>query len=197
MSRSLKYLLILFCLITCISSCSVKYLPLGDVNARVVGEAYLYRDQDTELVAENRYWSQEPQNLDDYFTTFYVSVKNLTDRKIDVNRSDFALLSENGSQYDPLDVQDIEDVLLPNQLENLIINNIEDQEEDKLVTLNEQRNTLDDWRRAKKNLLADSFYFGEIYPNARRSGFLFFPRIKSINEKVTLIYRGKELRFGR
>lgn len=180
-----------------ITGCAIQYLPLGEPDAQIIDKAYFYRAQDTEIVAQNKFWTKEPQNLNDYFTTFYVAVKNITAEKMEITKSDFALLDQDGNQYDPLDVEQIEDMLLHNQLENYIISEIESSDEDSLIGYNDHRNVLEDWRRAKKNLLLESFNFGEIYPNAKRSGYLFFPKMKPANDQLTLIYRDKPFKFGR
>ncbi|MCF7918588.1 MAG: hypothetical protein K9N06_01585 [Candidatus Cloacimonetes bacterium] len=184
-------------LLLVIGSCAVRYLPVGSPGAQIINDAYLYRDSDTELVAQCRYWSREPQNLNDYFTTFYVSVKNNKEQKLQVAKTDFALLDQNGNQFDPLTVEQIEDILLHNELQYLVIKNVEEKEVDRLVTLNDQTNILEEWRRAKRNLLSDSFGFGEIYPNAKRSGYIFFPKAKVSNDELTLIYKDKLLKFRR
>ena len=184
-------------LLMLISSCAVRYLPVGEPGAQVINDAYIYPDAETELVVQSRYWTQEPSNLNDYFTTFYVTVKNRTDKKLSIKKGDFALLDQEGNQSDPLSVEQIEDVLLHNELQYLVIKNVEKKERDRLVTLDDQSTILEDWRRAKRNLLSDSFGFGEIHPKAKRTGYIFFPKAGVKNEELTLIYKDKRFKFRR
>lgn len=189
--------LVILAVLLLISACSVQYLPVGEPHSQIINDAYFYRDVETELIAQNRFWNQEPQNLNDYFTTFYISVKNITDDQLTLNKSDFALLDQNGNQYDPLNVEDIEDLLLHDQLENYILTEIEDQDDKHLIDYNRKQNILENWRRAKRNLIADAFQYGNIYPNANRSGFLFFPKMNPKNDQLTLIYKGNSFKFSR
>lgn len=180
-----------------ISGCAVHYLPVPDSNIKIINDSYYFQGMDTEIVAKHSYWVRDPQNLNDYFTTFYVSVKNRTDAKLDISNNDFALLDQYGYQFDPLSVQQIEDVLLHNELQYLIVKNIEEQDEKQFLTIDSQTDKLEEWRRAKRNLITDSFTFGEIYPQAKRSGFLFFPKVNIKNDELTLIYRSQQFKFRR
>lgn len=179
-----------------IASCASRYLPVGGEGLMVVNDAYLYQDNDAELVAQNRYWAREPQNLNDYFTTFYVTVKNRSGKKLNVSSRDFALLDQDGNQSDPLSVDQIEDILLHNELQYLVIKNIE-QDDRKMITINDQTDTLEQWRRAKRNLISDSFTFGDIFPQAKRTGYLFFPKANIKNDELTLIYKTQQMKFRR
>ncbi len=184
-------------LLMIISGCAVHYLPVGGEGVQVINDAYVYQDQDSELVAQNRYWVRDPQNLNDYFTTFYVTVKNRSNQKLDIANNDFALLDQNGNQSDPLSIEQIEDILLHNELQYLIVKNIEEQDEQKYITIRDQTDTLEEWRRAKRNLISDSFAFGEIFPQAKRTGYLFFPKVNIKNDELTLIYRSQQMKFRR
>jgi hypothetical protein len=177
--------------------CATRYLPVDGGGAIVVQDAYLYQDEASELIAQNRSWVRDPQNLNDYFTTFYVTVKNRRSEKLSISRNDFALLDEEGNQSDPLSIEQLEDVLLHNELQYLVVKNIEEQEEQKFVTIENQVDTLEEWRRAKRNLISESFTFGDIYPQAKRTGYLFFPKVNITNDELTLIYKSKQLKFVR
>ena len=195
--RSVIKMLLGIVIILLLSSCATRYLPVGGKGLRVINDACLYQDADSEVVVQNRYWVRDPQNLNDYFTTFHVTVKNRSGEKLGINSNDFALLDQNGNQSDPLTVEQVEDILLHNQLQYLVVKNLEDQDEQKLVTINDQTDTLEEWRRAKRNLISDSFTFGEIFPQAKRTGYLFFPKVNIKNDELTLIYRTQPMKFRR
>jgi len=195
--KTLLRIVLIVVLMMLITSCASRYLPVGGEGLMVVNDAYLYQDNKAEVVAQNRYWVREPQNLNDYFTTFYVTVKNRSGKKLDVQSSDFALLDQDGNQSDPLSVDQIENILLHNELQYLVIKNIEEQDDRKMVTINDQTDTLEQWRRSKRNLISDSFTFGDIFPNAKRTGYLFFPKVNIKNDELTLIYKTQQMKFRR
>jgi hypothetical protein len=195
--RSVMKIFLGIVLMLLLSNCATRYLPVVGQGLLVINDACLYQDANSEVVVQNRYWVRDPQDLNDYFTTFHVTVKNRSGSKLNVVSSDFALLDQNGNQSDPLTVEQVEDILLHNQLQYLVVKNLEDQDEQKLVTINDQADTLEEWRRAKRNLISDSFTFGEIFPQAKRTGYLFFPKVNIKNDELTLIYRTQPMKFRR
>ena len=158
------------------------------------------KETDFTFAVENQYWIKNPQNLTDYFTTFYISVKNRTSEKMNIEPGDVVLLDENGNQYDAVTIDYIEQMLLPKQLEYLIINTIEDDNNIKTSsedTLREKQDRLEEWREAKQNLLTYSFHFGNILPSAKKSGFIFFPKLPAKNNKCKVIFRNRDVEFIR
>lgn len=182
------------------SSCTIKYLPVASSDISITDDYAVIKGKDITFAIENQYWIKEPQNLTDYFTTFYVSIKNNTDRRIDVDIDDIILLDENDNQYDIVDLPYIERMLLPKQIEYLVINTIEESDDQKLDAqqyLQEQKDALEKWREAKANLITYSLAFGTIHPGAKRSGFIFFPRLLSKNNKCKILFRDKTIEFIR
>ena len=168
-------------------SCSIKYVPIKTENVKIQEDYAILETNQLLFVAENRYWIHEPENITDYFTTFYITIKNKTDKKMKVKNSDIGLLDEKGNQHDVVDIRYIEDLLLPREFE---FDQITDITED-------QPQLLEDWREAKKNLILESYSFVFILPNAQKSGFIFFPRLESHNNYCTIIFQDEKLEFVR
>ncbi|HCX73018.1 MAG TPA: hypothetical protein DHM37_04800 [Candidatus Cloacimonas sp.] len=179
--------LLLLVLLLFLVSCSIKYVPVKTENIKIQEDYAIWESEQLMFAAENKYWVEEPENITDYFTTFYIIVKNKTDQKIKINASDIGLLDEKGNQYDVVDTKYIEDLLLPREFE---FDQITDISED-------QPQLLEDWRDAKKNLILESFSFGVILPNAQKSGFIFFPKIHSKNNYCSIIFKDAVLKFIR
>jgi len=180
-----KYILLI--LLVFLVSCSIKYIPIKTENIKIQEDFAILETKELLLAAENRYWIDEPENITDYFTTFYITVKNKTEQKMKINPSDIGLLDENGNQHDVVDIKYIEDLLLPREFEFDQITDITD----------DQPQLLEDWREAKKNLILESYSFGVILPNAQKSGFIFFPRLQSKNNYCTIIFQDEQLQFIR
>lgn len=183
-----------------LSACSTKYIPVQTQEIAVTDGFAILKNSDLTFVIENKYWIKEPQNLTDYFTTFYISVKNISGDKMKISLDDIVLLDAEGNQYDAVSIDYIEQMLLPKQLEYLIINTIE--EENSLMTnteevLREKQNRLEKWREAKQNLLSDSYHFGNIMPNAQKSGFIFFSKLDVKNNTCKVVFRENEIEFIR
>jgi len=186
MTKKMIYLLPLIMVIFSLVSCTIKYVPIPSPNIVISDEFAVVKKSDFTFPVENQYWIKDPQNLTDYFTTFYISVKNRTDSKLTVRNGDLALLDENGNQYDPVTIEYVEQMLLPKQLEYLIINTIEEEDNNKISAedaLKEKQDRLEEWRQAKQNLMKYSFHFGDILSNAKKSGFVFFSKLPSKNNK--------------
>ena len=197
-----KILLVLAAVVlSCVfASCSIKYVPVASPEISITDDYAVVKSKEMTFAIENQYWIKEPQNLTDYFTTFYASIKNNTEHSIDLNASDIILLDENDNQFDLVELDFIEKMLLPKQIEYLIINSIEESDDllqDSQQFLQDQQDALERWRKAKTNLITYSLSFGSIYPGAKKSGFIFFPRLPSQNNKCKIILRDKTIEFIR
>jgi hypothetical protein len=200
MRNSILLLFVLGLLCCVFSSCTIKYLPVESHDISISDDYAVMKAKDITFAIENQYWIKEPQNLTDYFTTFYVSVKNNTDERIELFRDDIILLDENDNQYDVVDLEFIEDMLLPKQIEYLVVENIDESEEpitDARQYLEDQKEALEKWRESQTNLITYSLKFGTIYPKAKRSGFIFFPKLLSKNNRCKILFRGKPIDFIR
>ncbi|MFC1898135.1 hypothetical protein ACFLYJ_01040 [Candidatus Cloacimonadota bacterium] len=199
--RRIIFTLITAGILCCVfSSCTIKYVPVASPDISITDDYAVIKGKDITFAIENQYWIKEPQNLTDYFTTFYVSIKNNTDRRISVDIEDLILLDEHDNQYDIVGIDYIETMLLPKQIEYMVIENIEESEEpvvDAKQILEEQQEALEKWREAKTNLITYSMKFGTIHPGAKRSGFVFFPRLLSKNDTCKIIFRDKTIEFIR
>jgi len=168
-------------------SCAIKYIPVETGGVRVENDFAIVKTDEFVLVISNKYWIKDPQNLTDYFTTFYVSIRNRTEKELSVQASDFVLLDENGNQFDAVLPEQIFDLMLPKELGF-----------DSLLDMTpEERQTRENWQDAKNDLMYEAFHFGKIYPGAKKNGFVFFPRLKSENKKCKIIFKGKEINFIR
>jgi hypothetical protein len=200
MRKILSTLLFAGVLCCVFSSCTIKYVPVASPDISITDDYAVIKGKDITFAVENQYWIKEPQNLTDYFTTFYVSIKNNTNQKIEINSNDIILLDENDNQYDIVDLEFIERMLLPKQIEYLVIENIDESEEpvmDAKQVLEDQQEALEKWRESQANLIIYSLTLGEIHPGAKRSGFIFFPRLLSKNNKCKILFRDKTIEFIR
>ena len=68
------------------SSCSIKYVPVKSADIAITDDFAVLKDKDVTFAVENRYWIKDPQNLTDYFTTFYVSIKNNANHTIEIDQ---------------------------------------------------------------------------------------------------------------
>jgi len=181
-------------------SCSIKYVPIQTPDISISDDFAILKNKDVTFAVENKYWIKEPQNLTDYFTTFYVSIKNNSSETMEISQGDIVLLDENGNQFDVISQEYIESLLLPKQIEYLVIDHIEENERqprNREEFLEEQRNTLEKWRDAKKNLITYSLHFGTLHPGAQKSGFIFFPKLESSNNECMILFRNHSIPFIR
>ena len=178
--------------------CTVKYLPISDENVTISEDFGVVKKNDYIFAAENRYWIKEPTELSNYFTSFYVSIKNRTANQQDIEMKNFALIDENGNQYDVVSNEYIELLIQPNQLDFIVVNQHTDSnllDTDELF--NEHKSVMERWYESKENLIRYSFRFGTVFAGARKSGYIFFPRVEDANKRLKLIYKEAEINFSR
>ena len=134
----------------------------------------------------SRYWIKEPQNLTDYFKTFYVVVNNRSNEPIVVKRGDFTLLDSQNNQYDAVKPSIVAENFIPKKHPELFFNFEEEIE---------QKERFQNWQESKTNLLRDSFHFGKILPNAKKSGFIFFPAFEQEQPLLKFYFKEFEIKF--
>ena len=178
---------LLIFLIGILTSCSVKYLPVPTKNITISEGYAIQKQEDYVFAVSNKYWIREPQNLTDYFTTFHISVKNKSSEKIEVAAADISLLDASGTQFDAVGTDYVLELLVPEEIAY----------DHYLEVPEEHRQIWENWREAKKYLMSDAFNFGTILPGATKSGFVFFPKLKSVNKKCSIVFKGKTINFER
>jgi phage anti-repressor protein len=178
MKRSIFSLLLL---VLIFSACTIKYVPVQTDGVTIADDFGVNRTKAYTFAAANEYWNKEPQELTNYFTTFYVSIQNRTRDELQVEVNDFGLIDQNGNQFDVITHDYIEKLLAPRQIDYLLINENKEELLDTEEFFNEQKAVMEEWRTAQNNLITYSFHFGNIMPGAKKSGYIFFPKLESEN----------------
>jgi hypothetical protein len=142
---------------------------------------------DLVFTVENRSWTREPEELTDFFTSFYISVKNRHHEEITIVPDDIFLLDGKDNQFDVVSQDFIEQLLLPHELE---FNQFSETGED-------QTHLIDEWRKSKQNLITYSFHFGKILPGAVKSGFIFYPKLELKNKRCSIVFQNNKIEFIR
>jgi len=178
-------------------SCTVKYVPVQTDSVTITDDFGVNRTKAYTFAAANEYWNKDPQELTNYFTTFYISIQNRKQDELQVEMSNFALIDQTGNQYDIVTQDHIENLLAPRQIDYLLINENEKDPIDTEEFFNEQKQLMEQWRTAQNNLITYSFHFGTIMQGAKKSGFIFFPKLESANSECELRYNEMSIKFVR
>ncbi len=194
MKRSIFSLLLL---VLIFSACTIKYVPVQTDGVTIADDFGVNRTKAYTFAAANEYWNKEPQELTNYFTTFYVSIQNRTRDELQVEMNDFGLIDQNGNQFDVITHDYIEKLLAPRQIDYLLINENKEELLDTEEFFNEQKAVMEEWRTAQNNLITYSFHFGNIMPGAKKSGYIFFPKLESENAECELRYDDRSIKFIR
>jgi hypothetical protein len=194
MKRSIFSLLLL---VLIFSACTIKYVPVQTDGVTIADDFGVNRTKAYTFAAANEYWNKEPQELTNYFTTFYVSIQNRTRDELQVEVNDFGLIDQNGNQFDVITHDYIEKLLAPRQIDYLLINENKEELLDTEEFFNEQKAVMEEWRTAQNNLITYSFHFGNIMPGAKKSGYIFFPKLESENAECELRYDDRSIKFIR
>jgi hypothetical protein len=182
----MKFIFVSFCLLILIG-CTSRYIPVEGGDVSVQDEFGIVKRDDLILIIQNKYWNIEPKKVNDFFETFHISIQNRTDEVIEVREADMFLLDEDGNQYDSIPVKNVEHLILPDELRF-----------EHFTELNEEQpQIIEDWQEAKQNLMRNSFHFGRILPNAKRSGFVYFSKLSSANQKCKIVFQDITIPFER
>ena len=174
-------------LITILTGCSTLYIPVSSEEV-FISEGYgVIKTEDFILAVSNKYWIKDPQELTDYFITFKISIKNLSSEKIIIYPEDINLIDENGNQYDIVLPEEVMSLLVPEEILFDQFNQFEQQDDQVYET----------WKESKNNLIMDTYNFGYTLPNAQKTGYIFFPKLKSKNQFCKIVFKDLEIDFIR
>lgn len=192
-----RFIFPLFLLILILTACTIKYIPVETDGVIITDDFGVKRTKAYTFAAANEYWNKEPQELTNYFTTFYITIQNREREEMQAEITDFGLIDQNGNQFDVVTQEYIENLLVPRQIDYLLINENEEELIDTEEFFNEQKQVMEQWRIAQNNLITYSFHFGKILPGAKKSGFIFFPKLESQNTECELRYNNMSINFIR
>ncbi|MEA1973227.1 MAG: hypothetical protein U9N34_08050, partial [Candidatus Cloacimonadota bacterium] len=168
-----------------LSSCAISYLPVESKVVSVNEDFAIINNQQFSLAVKATYWSKEPDLLANYYSVFYISIKNLSDKKFNIDSNQFSLLDENRNQLDV--------ILKENMIEMLEYEM--DDFNDMFIPPEERKTNLEKRLSGRRNIDKFVFNFGDIMPNATKSGYLLFQELDSKNEKCSFIYKDYEIVF--
>lgn len=170
-----------------IMSCSTLYIPIPSEDVDISEGFGIIKTNDFVLAASNKFWVKEPQELTDYFITFYISFRNISGDKITIDPAEISLLDEDGSQFDVVLPEEVINLLMPEEIMFDQFNQIEEDNEE----------VYEAWRDARNNLLIETFHFGNVLPNAQKTGYIFFPKLKSKNQSCKIVFKDLQIDFIR
>ncbi len=169
------------------AGCATRYYPEPSEHVKVSDDFAVMQIGGISIAIQSKLWAREPHKVNDYFTTYYIIVINSSNERITISPDDLKLLDEERSQYDVLSYIKVAEVLLRDEFVM-----------DKFSPFQDRSHQATDERvMARAYLMQDSFHYGEIMPNARKTGYIFFNRLSPKNERATIIFKNKEINFVR
>ncbi len=169
-----------------LAGCAYNYSPVSQ-NGIMTEEDYAIVKDSTGLSAISyKYWYRDPQNISDYYSTFWVSIQNNTKKKISIMPSDFILLDANRNQMETVPPEMVLKFVMRENDFSVSRFNVDNEQ-----LLQETNKRIE----SERNVMTYSFGFGDLLPNASKNGYIFFPRLPSQNNVIYLIYKGKEITF--
>jgi len=167
--------------------CTTRYYPQPGDRITIVDNYAILEKDGFAFAITPRFWTRDPQNISDFFTTFHVVIRNTSDKPISILPGDIYLLDEEMNQYETLTAAEVADIIF-----------YDDFMRDKFRPFPDRFEPVTgDRLTARANLWQDAFHYGEIFPGARKSGYIFFRRLRARNVRSTILFRGEEIIFIR
>lgn len=167
-------------------SCSYKYFPMESEIVQISDDFGIVENSEFFLAVNNDYWAKDPQELTDYFSTFFITFKNKKNEKIEFSENDLILVDDDGVQYDIVPIEDVMSLLIPDEVYF-----------QQFSLIDEQDDVFEQWQDSKSNLMKYSFNFGNIQAGNRKQGYIFFQKLSPDNLKCKIIYKDYEINFRR
>ena len=182
-------LISVFILFVLLTSCVTNYRPLPGKHIKVSDKYAIIKTKSYTAIIDYRYWVKEPQNLSDYFTTFYLTGINNSNKPITIKPSDIYLIDQNGKQYDVVPIEEVYHLLFAGQENMQMIYEQKDETEYKNMILERQE--------SRKNIMSYSFSFGKLLVGAKKTGYLFFNHLPSDNKLCKIAFKNHIVKFMR
>lgn len=173
-----------------VTACSSGYLPQANKSVSV-NNGYAVLDKEGVVLTLNyQQWVNEPQKLPQYYTSFYLTIRNRTEETITIKPESITLLDEDNNQYDLVSPAAISEILLSNEF---FFNNWTQGSE----TLSSERHEeiINSRMLGRANIMQEAFHFGDILSGAQRKGYIFFNRLPSKNRRITISFADENIIF--
>lgn len=161
-------------LIVLLSACATKIVPIKSKNVKIKEDFALINKKDYDIAIQPQNWNDSPQNLENYFTVFYLIFRNKTRETMPITKNSFVLLDEKGEQYNLFDSDEVVKIMYGNDQYydmNYLLNfDSKDKEELK----EEYASRLEGMR----NIKLKAFQFRNIRSQAQESGYIFFEKLE-------------------
>lgn len=128
------------------------------------------------------------QNLNSDFFAIYVQVKNISQKKLEIPPTAFAILTE-GRQHDHIPLA----YVLDNVRDRIYYEQWQDPFYQQSSASDERQKLQDEYYE----LLANYFTFGELLPSATKQGYLFYPRALGRADSLSIDALGQWVSFSR
>ena len=172
-----------------IGACAPKIIPIKTHNVKIQESYAVITQKDYDIAIEPASWNDPPSNLETYFMVFHVILRNKTNTMMDVSKSSFALLDDQGEQYAIFEPQQVVKIMYGdnqyfdiNYFMNFDDENKEDLKEEYEIRL-----------EGIRNIMLKAFQFEPIRPQARESGYLFFERVNFKKQAILKIFYNNEV----
>jgi len=174
-------------LVISLAGCTTNYAPQISERVKIVDNYAVIQNEEVLFAVAPQLWTKDPQEVSNYYTTLYLTVKNQTKETITVHPNEIKILDEERNQYDVQSVEKVSEIFLWN-----------DPFFDRFAPFNDKfEKSLNDRTLARANIYQDAFSFGDIMPGAKKSGYLFFNKLPTKNKQLTVIFDGEEIVFTR
>jgi len=181
----IMFIIALFSLL--FTGCTTRYYPQPGDRITVIDNYAILETEDIAFAISPRFWTRDPQNISDFFTTFHLVIRNTSEHPVTILPGDIYLLDEEMNQYEAMTVAEVADIIFYNDFMR-----------DKYRPFPDSFEPITgDRMTARANLMHDAFHYGEIFPGARKSGYIFFRRLPSRNSRSIILFKGEEILFLR
>lgn len=171
-----------------LAACAVKaWQPVpGDYHLE---EGYIvFRTDSLQVALRPESYRGSRQNLNSDFFAIYVQVKNISQKKLAIPSTAFAIVAAE-RQYDHIPLA----YILDNVRDQIYYEQWQDPFQEPTSAVEERQQLQDEYYE----LLANYFSFGELLPSATKQGYLFYPRALGRADSLSVDALGQWVSFTR
>jgi hypothetical protein len=167
-----------------LSACAPKIIPIKSKNVRIKEDFALIHQKEYDIAIQPQSWNDAPQNLENYFTVFFLIFRNKSKEVMKIEKDSFVLLDEQGEQYRLYDGDEVVKIMYGNEqfYDASYLLNFDSKDKE------EMKEELKERLQGMRNIKLKAFQFRNIRTQAQESGYIFFEKIQIKKNSFFKIY---------
>lgn len=168
-------------------------MPVKTTQVNVREDFAIISEKEFDLAVQAQHWNEEPFDLENYFSVFYIVFRNKTSQPVQIKKEDWVLIDKNGEQYRAFDSEQVVDIMYGGDFYYDDLDYFFEFDEEARKRLEDE---LEQRVEGIRNIQLKAFQFAVVRAGAQESGYIFFEKVNAQKgETLYMYFRDNEIQF--